>query len=263
MAFTGRRLLPVATVVLVLVSGCRSGRDQQPATPSAAPAVARQPAVTQAGAAIAAGQESLSITWVRRSAEYQALLLQAYGLATTRVEQAAAARQRGSWAVVLDADETVISNLEYQAERERTGQGFSQASWSAWVARREATPLPGAAAFLARVRSLGGRIAIVTNRLASECADTEAVFRAHALAFDVMLCKPDKGPSDKTPRFDAVKNGATPAGLPPLEIVAFLGDNIQDFPGMTQAVRQRGPEALAEVGVRFFVLPNPMYGSWQ
>ena len=47
------------------------------------------------------------------------------------------------------------------------------------MVRREATPLPGAAAFLARVRELGGRIAIVTNRLESECADTEAVFQTH------------------------------------------------------------------------------------
>jgi 5'-nucleotidase (lipoprotein e(P4) family) len=205
----------------------------------------------------------LDIQWIRKSAEHQALFLQVYGLATARVEQAARSRPTGTWAVVLDADETVISNLEYQAERGRQGLGFTQESWAAWTARREATPLPGAPAFLNRIRALGGRIAIVTNRLVSECPDTEAVFRAHALPYDVMLCKPDKGPSDKNPRFDAVTNGTTPAGLPPLDIVAFLGDNIHDFPGMSQAVRQRGPEAFAEFGVRFFVLPNPMYGSWQ
>jgi 5'-nucleotidase (lipoprotein e(P4) family) len=205
----------------------------------------------------------LDIQWIRKSAEHQALFLQVYGLATARVEQAARSRPTGTWAVVLDADETVISNLEYQAERGRQGLGFTQESWAAWTARREATPLPGAPAFLNRIRALGGRIAIVTNRLVSECPDTEAVFRAHALPYDVMLCKPDKGPSDKNPRFDAVTNGTTPAGLPPLDIVAFLGDNIHDFPGMSQAVRQRGPEAFAEFGVRFFVLPYPMYGSWQ
>ena len=129
--------------------------------------------------------------------------------------------------------------------------------------RRAATPLPGAKAFLTKVRNLGGKIAIVTNRLVSECPDTEAVFRAQSLPFDVMLCKPDKGPSDKNPRFDAVAKGTTPAGLPPLEVVAFVGDNINDFPAMSQAVRQRGPEGFSDFGVRFFVLPNPMYGSWE
>jgi len=38
------------------------------------------------------------------------------------------------------------------------------------------------------------------------------------------------------------------AGFPPLDVVAFLGDNIQDFPGMKQAVRQRGPEAFGTSG---------------
>ena len=113
------------------------------------------------------------------------------------------------------------------------------------------------------MHELGGRIAIVTNRTVSQCPDTEAVFRAHQLAFDVMLCKPDAGPGDKNPRFEAIAKGATPAGLPPLEIVAFVGDNILDFPWLTQKLRDGGAGAFADFGQRFIVLPNPMYGSWQ
>jgi 5'-nucleotidase (lipoprotein e(P4) family) len=157
----------------------------------------------------------------------------------------------------------VIDNSLYQLERARAGQPFDSASWTAWCARREATPLPGASAFLSRVRALGGKIAIVTNRSAAECPDTEAVFRAHGLPYDVMLCKPASGPGDKNPRMEAVARGTTPAGLPPLEIVAVVGDNIQDFPERTQAIRERGDEAFADFGARFFVLPNPMYGSWE
>jgi predicted secreted acid phosphatase len=78
-----------------------------------------------------------------------------------------------------------------------------------------------------------------------------------------MLCKPDGGPSDKGPRFEAVARGTTPLGLPPLEVVAFLGDNIRDFPGQSQAIRKENDEAFASFGARFFVLPNPMYGSWE
>jgi predicted secreted acid phosphatase len=113
------------------------------------------------------------------------------------------------------------------------------------------------------VRALGGKIAIVTNRAVTECPDTEAVFRAHGLAYDLMLCKPDAGPGDKNPRFEAVARGTTPAELPPLEVVAFFGDNIQDFPGQGQALRTEPDEAFADFGARFFVLPNPMYGSWE
>jgi 5'-nucleotidase (lipoprotein e(P4) family) len=211
----------------------------------------------------AAAPKPDSIRWVREAAEYQAAVLQTYRAATAHVEAEARARAAGSWAVVLDADETIISNLAYQEERARLGRGFTPESWNAWVRRREATPLPGAAAFLARVRALGGRIAVVTNRLQSECDDTAAVFTRHQLPYDALLCRPDAGPSDKNPRFEAVAAGQTPAGASRLEVVAFLGDNIQDFPRLTQAVAKQGEAELAMFGTRFFVVPNPMYGSWQ
>lgn len=176
---------------------------------------------------------------------------------------ASAGRAPGSWAVILDADETVISNLQYQIELAEKLQTHTAEAWRAWVARRAATPLPGAAAFLTRTHELGGRIAIVTNRLGSECPDTEAVFRDRQLAFDMMLCRPDGTPSDKNPRFAAVAAGTTKYGGPPLEVVAFLGDNILDFPNVTQSSIKQTPALLEPVGAKFFVLPNPMYGSWQ
>ncbi len=129
--------------------------------------------------------------------------------------------------------------------------------------RREATPLPGAAAFLTRVRALGGKIAIVTNRLGSECDDTIAVFTRDSLVYDAMLCRPNGSPSDKNPRFDAVQLGKTAASATPLDVVAFVGDNIQDFPGLKQKVKDAGDAGFVAFGQRFFVLPNPMYGSWQ
>ncbi len=204
-----------------------------------------------------------SIRWVQRSAEYQAALHQVYRAATAHVEQAAASRAAGTWAVILDADDTVLSNAVYQLERARVGAGFSPESWNAWVKRREATPLPGAGEFLGRVRALGGRIAIVTNRLQSECDDTAAVFEAHRLVHDAMLCRPDGSPSDKNPRFEAVAAGRSAAGASPLDVVAFVGDNILDFPRLSQAVAGGPPTAFADFGVRYFVVPNPMYGSWQ
>ena len=241
-------------VALAATAACRSAAPPaRPQTPSPPPAVATP------------SEKPLSpaLRWARDSAEHRALFLQVYSRATAHVEQEAARHPSGGWAVVLDADETVIDNSVYQVERERAGLPFDAPSWHAWTQRREALPLPGARAFLGRVRELGGRIAIVTNRTVSECPDTEAVFRAHQLAYDVMLCKPDAGPSDKNPRYESVLRGTTPAGLPPLEIVAFVGDNIQDFPSLSQAIRKQGDDAFADFGVRFFALPNPMYGSWE
>jgi 5'-nucleotidase (lipoprotein e(P4) family) len=211
----------------------------------------------------AAPSISTGVMWVERSAEWAASSVQAYRLAGAHVESAAQGRAARSWAVILDADETVISNVVYQIERELAGLPFTQDSWTAWVRRREATPMPGSAAFLDRVQALGGVIAIVTNRLGSECADTEAVFRQHQLPFDAMLCRPDGTPSDKNPRFAAVAAGQFDGAPGPLEIVAVLGDNIHDFPGQGQQLRAEGEAAFGDFGRRYFVLPNPMYGSWQ
>jgi acid phosphatase len=241
----GRQRLVVALLGLVL-SACQTTRQAPVSTPGAPPAA---PALPN------------DIKWVQRSAEYYAGILQTYRAATARIEQQSASRQPGTWAVILDADETIISNLQYQVER--VGQGYSADSWAAWVHRKEATPLPGAAAFLTRARQLGGRIAIVTNRLESECEDTRAVFRTHQLPFDAMLCREDQGPPDKSPRFESVASGKTSAGQTPLDVVAFVGDNILDFPGLTQASRQGGEDAFSEFGIRFFLVPNPMYGSWE
>ena len=236
------------------LSGCRATQQPPVATPAPAPRTAP--------AAATATQAALpnDIKWVQRSAEYFAASLQTYRAATARVEQQAANRTAGSWAVVLDADETIISNLQYQIER--VGLGYSADTWAAWVRRREAVPLPGAAAFLTRVRQLGGRIAIVTNRLESECEDTKVLFQKHQLPFDAMLCRPDEGPGDKNPRFEAVATGKSSASPTPLEVVAYVGDNILDFPALEQS-RAQGDKALSEFGVRFFLLPNPMYGSWE
>jgi predicted secreted acid phosphatase len=99
------------------------------------------------------------------------------------------------------------------------------------------------------VRELGGRIAIVTNRLQIECDDTAEVLRLNALAFDAVLCRPEGAPTSapKTPRFEAVAAGQTAASLTPVEILAFVGDNIQDFPNATQALRTQGMAAVQRI----------------
>jgi 5'-nucleotidase (lipoprotein e(P4) family) len=203
-----------------------------------------------------------AIRWVRASAEHRAIFLQVYGAASARVRDAARGRPAGSWAVIVDADETILDNSEYQKRRAALGAGFTSESWNAWVREEKAAALPGAAAFLALVRELGGRIAVVTNRDEELCAATRRNIDALGLAADMVLCRTG-GVSDKNPRFEAVQRGTAASGIGPLEVVAWVGDNIQDFPALSQDVRHAPESALADFGRRYFMLPNPMYGSWE
>ncbi|MGQ0736154.1 MAG: 5'-nucleotidase, lipoprotein e(P4) family, partial [Acidobacteriota bacterium] len=245
---------------LLLVCVAASAVGCATAAPRAAPA---QPAAQPANApAPLAATLPEAIRWVRAAAEHRAIFLQVYGAASERVREAAAGRAKGTWAVILDADETILDNSTYQMRRAAEGLAFTNETWNAWVREERAPALPGTGPFLALVRDLGGRIAIVTNRDDEVCAETRRNIAAVGLVADMVLCRV-MGASDKNPRFEAVQKGTAAPGIGPLDVVLWIGDNIQDFPRLSQEIHQQPPEALAAFGRTYFVLPNPMYGSWE
>jgi 5'-nucleotidase (lipoprotein e(P4) family) len=202
------------------------------------------------------------VKWVRSSAEYRALTREVYALAGDRLRgRVRELPAQQPWAVILDADETVLDNSEYQRRLAVAHAPFDAKSWTAWVNERAAPAVPGARGFTTLVRSLGGRVVIVTNRSMAECDATRENLRGAGIEADVVLCQP-AGEADKNLRFQRVQNGTAAPGFPALTVVEWLGDNIQDFPLLTQAVRADSA-ALGEFGKRYFVLPNPMYGSWE
>ncbi len=196
--------------------------------------------------------------WVRNSAEYTALCHQVYADATRRLDDMKAAGElSGNWTVAIDADETLLDNsLE---AKERAGKKFNVEDWHAWCRRAEAPAVPGATEFVQRVKALGGVVAVVSNRSVKVQAATEANLRSLGMYVDVVLLKSDT--SDKTPRWDILEKGET--GLPPLRLVMFVGDNIYDFPGMSQdPPAAEDASFFSEFGRKYFLLPNPVYGSW-
>lgn len=260
-AVTTRSLASLVLSAGFLLAGCAT---VAPAPPEPAPAPA-PPVAAEASAEMPPG-----LHWARNSAEVRAIYLQTYQEAGEALEELAAGRQPFTWAVAIDADETLVDNSRYQRERALQGLGFTYDSWHEWVRREEATALPGAREFLEAVRGLGGKVAVVTNRSEEVCGPTESNLRKLRLAFDVVLCKPLEGPSDKAPRWQAVEAGTASRSLPPLDIIMWVGDNIEDFPGGSQALAA-GPEGtdpdmrrlLGRFGDDFWILPNPMYGSWE
>lgn len=203
----------------------------------------------------------LQIHWVRNSAEYKAVYEQTYRFARGVLERRVEGREPGTWAVAVDADETLISNSQQSKEQALGRPGSFEERWDEWVRRRQAPALPGAIGFLERVRELGGKVAVVTNRRERHCEATADNFRSIDLPFDVVLCRGETG--DKRPRWHRVEEGKAREGLPAVEIVMWIGDNIHDFPDMDQKLRFQAPDAYWEFGDRFIILPNPLYGSWE
>lgn len=234
---------------LAVLSGCATAPASTMADPTtpAAPAVRTQPN---------------EVHWVRSAAEHRAIFIQTYRHAGQRVREIAAGLPRGSWAVILDADETILDNSEYQRRLAELGTSFDIGTWNDWVREAAADTLPGAAGFIRTVRELGGRVAVVTNREDVVCDPTRDNLRAMGVIVDVVLCQVP-GESGKDGRFNSVIEGTTGAGLPRLQVIAYVGDNIQDFPATTQAIRDAAPSMFDRFGVSWFILPNPMYGSWE
>jgi 5'-nucleotidase (lipoprotein e(P4) family) len=247
-------LLPLA---LTLLAGCASA-------PPPHAAAAPPPSVTTSTTASALPADLPDDDrWVLSSSEYAAATWQAYVLAGRRAEELAAGRASGSWAVVLDVDETVLSNVQFEIDLARVHRDYDEPSWRRWENRGVATAIPGAARFCQRVQALGGKVVLVTNREEDQRAPTEANLRHENVPFDVLLLRPNGSPNDKRARWQAVQDGTAVPGIGPLAVVLFVGDNILDFPGLDQTLRSKGDAALAPFGDRFIVIPNPMYGSWK
>lgn len=247
-----RSLLVLAVLGL---TGCATTAVPTPPPPPT-PTVA-VPAPSPAAAVVV----PLEVRWARRSAEHRAVYVQTYRAAGRRLRAVADTLAATNWAVVLDADETVLDNSLYQRERAEAGLSYTRESWNAWVRREAAPALPGAVAFTGLVRELGGRVVVVTNREDAVCGETRRNLAAVGIVADAVLCQIGRE-SDKNPRFAAVAAG-TATGLPPLAVVMWVGDSIGDFPGLTQDVRFGGEDTdLSAFGGRYWILPNPMYGSW-
>lgn len=224
------------------------------------PTVAPSPATSQTGPTTAT-TIARDIQWARVSAEHAAVFIETYRAAANRLVSLAAGRQQGSWGVILDADETVLDNSDYELARMPFGGSFDANAWDAWVAKGSAPALPGAVAFTTRVHELGGKVVIVSNRSDKGCPATRINLDRVAIKPDLVLCKTDR--DDKNPRFDAVQNGTAAPGFPAIAILEWVGDNIQDFPHLSQAIRDEPESAFSRFGDTFFALPNAMYGSWQ
>jgi len=233
-----------------------------------------------------AGQVTLkqAIKWYRDSAEQTALYRQAYNAGTDYVENWVKVKhpQPKTWGVVLDIDETTLDNSWYFFRCDDVAD--KEADFEHFVTiQQKSVALPGVVEFTHRVHQLGGYVSLVSNRDGSyrdstgaSLAATVANLKQQQVEFDQVILanyKSSPKPTDKNPRFQAVITGRYDPKemvwtntLPAHQVIAYFGDNIQDFPKFKQAkmdVLAKNSKEFGIFGRGYFILPNPMYGSWE
>lgn len=223
--------------------------------------------------------ENLNATlWMQGAAEYRLDTQAKYRQAKATLDRAiadrrwtAAVEQTGDvlrlrpMAVIMDLDETVLDNSLFQGELTKRRTLFSLDLWNAWVARGEATALPGATDFIAYAESRGVTVFYVTNRTDDGEAATRRNLERLGIRLpaniDTVLTSGEKPgwTSDKTSRRAAVAETH--------RILMLVGDDLGDFIG---AYRDAPENRLAAAqhhaawwGERWVLLANPAYGSWE
>lgn len=257
-----RRLAPL---LFLLLAACTATTPAP--SPIATPATA-MPAVNP-------GHSILNATlYVQSSAEYRAAAIGTFAAATRALDEALADRSRVGAsedtnddpsqppAVIVDVDETVLDNTAFEARVIRAGKTYDPVIWKAWTAEGIATAIPGAAEFLAHAKSRGVTVFYVTNRDEDERAGTLRNLQNLGFPFEsgveTLLLRAN-GVSDKSGRRKQVADR--------YRVLLVAGDDLNDFANARSASWQQRDEIIQTMrswwGTRWFMIPNPMYGSWE
>jgi 5'-nucleotidase (lipoprotein e(P4) family) len=211
-------------------------------------------------AACDVAQFTMGLRFQQQSAEIKALQLQAYNLATERLDAAVkGAADPAKLAVVTDLDETVIDNSALLARDLANCHTYD--AWDTWLPwERDGEPvlIPGALDFLTHANDLGVTIRYVSDRSDQQKDATLATLTKLGLpqvsAESVLLLGPPK-----VERRDLVAKDH--------QIVLLLGDTLHDFDGRfrkTPLDEQKATvtEENAKWGKEWIVFPNASYGTW-
>jgi len=218
-----------------------------------------------------------SVLWMQGSSEYAASTMQIYSLAK---EQFDLGFQNNKWsaaieqtkdysnlppAVILDIDDTVINNSPFQAKLIQENSDFSKKLWKQWVNLAQGQRVPGVIEFLNHVYSEGAEVFFITNRTKDEEPATRQNLERLGIPIgsghDYVLTKHEQTEwkSDKSSRRKFVANTH--------RIVLLIGDDLGDFvPGTRTNLEERlrmGKKYKSYWGKKWFILPNPAYGSWE
>jgi 5'-nucleotidase (lipoprotein e(P4) family) len=217
-----------------------------------------------------------AILWQTTSAEYRVIAQSIYASAQAHLEPALAdpqwtalPAQKNNFrhlppAIILDLDETVIDTGAFQSQLARSNARFSSGPWREWQERNQPAAVPGAVEFIAAAQARGVTVFFITNRdhRTEETArrNLAAVGVSLPNGIDTVLCRGERSDwsSNKESRRQFVAQT--------YRVLMLVGDDLADFISeyrATPAERMSAALKHGEWGSKWFMLPNPMYGSWE
>lgn len=212
-------------------------------------------------------QVTLADKWYIKSAEKKALYKEIFTLSkpillANKNKMVAKGQQCG---VIMDIDETLLDNSMYQYTNEKHCTSFKAATWSNFVNSETSTALPGASDITHYIHTIGCKVNLVSGRTIDTLKATKENLEKENIYFDQILLSNKISETDKNPRFIAIAQGVAPSKFGAQVIIAYYGDNIEDFPYNSQNTYQTSKynhKNFDDFGSQYFVLPNPIYGSW-
>ena len=274
-----RRLL-LATCVLPPLCACK--RAESPVAAAGAPGPVAAASAPVAASASSAHDNLNAVAFVQTSVEYRALSEQTYRAAADHLDQALKEKnwdalvpeERGNAAaglkpaVVMDVDETVLDNSPYQARLIRDGADYDEVTWAQWVAEKKAKPVPGVVDFAKAASARGVTILYISNRAEHLKDATLANLKAVGLpvADDSVFLGLGTFVQD-CEQNGSEKNCRRRLAGQKYRVLMQFGDQIGDFVQVEVNTRP-GRDGLYEeyndwFGERWWMLPNPTYGSWE
>ncbi|HEY0104528.1 MAG TPA: HAD family acid phosphatase [Rhizomicrobium sp.] len=262
LAALGALLAPAGVTAAAITYDCHARSARTAAVPEPP---ASDPAPWQCRTPWSSAHAATAVLWQRKSLEYCRLTVTAYATAL-RAAQAYAKAPHHSWIVIMDADETILDNSLFEREQQACNLNVTDARWRKWERAGLAEAVPGAVAFVQAVRSMGGLVAIVTNRHADNDGYTRANLHRLGLEFDFEIGQGARDPSNKASRWnDAVKTLAQ--HYPGARPVMWIGDQVTDLAIRNPDGSIQRPMSQSDagdgIGDYLFLIPNPMYGNWQ
>jgi 5'-nucleotidase (lipoprotein e(P4) family) len=232
----------------------------------------------QAMAAVPANDNLNAVLWTQRSVEFKGNAWTAYKLAMIRLDQALAnrkwtgvpAEQTSGYrnlpaAVVLDVDETVLDNSDYQAWNVTAGTEFDPKTWTSFVNSQTSRPVPGALEFTQYAAKKGVKVFYITNRVVEEEAATRENLAKYGFPLDdKMDTILVKGEKEEWKSAKSTRRAYVAANY---RVLLNIGDNFSDFTDDykgTEAERLQVFETnAAHWGKEWIVIANPTYGSFE